>query len=94
MPMDWLYLAQAQRPPKATFMPLMYAFAPAFVDRSFKDADIVFVDNRLLKQNPPAADQIIDLVKRNYPPYEHSTTLTLYRLQKSPQQTRLESLAR
>jgi hypothetical protein len=91
---DWAYLAEAQRPPKADFMPLMFAFDPAFVDRSFKGADIVFVDNRLPDQVTPAGDQLVKLVNKDYAPSERSTTLTLYRLQKSAEQPRLESPSR
>lgn len=88
---DWAYLAEAQRPPKADFMPLMFAFDPVFVDRSFKGADIVFVDNRLPNQVAPAADQLVKLVNKDYAPSERSTTLTLYRLRKSAEQPHLES---
>ncbi|MBR0975072.1 MULTISPECIES: hypothetical protein [Bradyrhizobium] len=89
---DWAYLAEAQRPPKSVFMPLMFAFDPAFVDRSFRDADLVFVDNRPLNQAPDASEQLVNLINKDYAPTsERSTTLTLYRLKKSAEQPRPES---
>lgn len=91
---DWAYLAQAQRPPKAVFVPVEWSYDKAFIDRSFDGAEAIFVDDRFLsRKDPPAFAILANLINRNYAPAEHSTTLTLYRLKKPAEPSRPESLA-
>jgi hypothetical protein len=82
---DWAYLAEAHRPPKAIFVPVVWAFDPAFIERSLDNADIVFLDSRFGLEKGPVTDDLVDRIRKNYVPGEHSTTLTLYRLRKPPE---------
>ncbi|MBU6462866.1 MAG: hypothetical protein KGL35_21800 [Bradyrhizobium sp.] len=84
---DWAYLTQAQRAPKSFFVPFFWTFDSSFVEHSFKNADIVFVDTRIFtrREHPSPIDRLVfDRIDKDYLPGEQATTLRLYRFKDAP----------
>lgn len=77
--MDWAYLAQAHRAPKAYFMPLLVAFDEHFVGPSMDDADRLFYDN-IVETRPksPRVREVLERIKKDFVPVQTKGNLTLY----------------
>jgi hypothetical protein len=77
---DWAYLAQAHRAPKAYFLPLTVTFDSTFIQRSFDGADVLFCDKVTeAYKNRPNVPEILDLIARDFVPVETRGNLTLYK---------------
>jgi hypothetical protein len=77
---DWAYLAQAHRAPKAFFLPLIASFDDNFIERSFEGADILFYDPIVESYDQvPQLAGTLKVVKRDFVPVETQGNLTLYR---------------
>jgi hypothetical protein len=87
---DWAYLAQAHRAPKAYFLPLNVTFDSTFIQRSFDGADVLFYDkvteaykfyDKVTEayKNRPNVPEILDLIARDFVPVETRGNLTLYK---------------
>lgn len=77
--MDWAYLAQAHRAPKAYFMPLLASFDEHFIGPSMDDADRLFYDN-IVETRPesPRVREVVERIKKDFVPVQTKGNLTLY----------------
>jgi hypothetical protein len=77
--MDWAYLAEAHRAPKAYFMPLLVAFDDHFVGLSMDDADRLFYDNIVeTRLEWPRVREVLERIKKDFVPVQTKGNLTLY----------------
>jgi hypothetical protein len=78
-PVDWAYLAQAHRPPKAVFLPLLMAFDERFVAASFEGADAVLLDKNISSYLGWAPSPLVmKIVERDFARRGESASLILY----------------
>jgi hypothetical protein len=76
---DWAYLAQAHRAPKAHFLPLLVSFDERFVDPSFDGPAKLFYDNITeTYRDYPRVAGILERIKRDFVAVQTSGNLTLY----------------
>lgn len=77
---DWAYLAEAKRAPRAFFVPLLVSFDGNFIQRTFDGADILFFDKitEQYKELPRVAE-ILNFVARDFAPVETRGNLMLYK---------------
>lgn len=76
---DWAYLAQAHRAPKAYFMPLLVAFDEHFIGASMDDADRLFYDNIVENRTELLRiREVTERIKKDFVPVQTRGNLTLY----------------